>query len=323
MKIGNVIINKKAVLAPMAGVSDKAFREICVKFGAGYTITEMVSSKGISYMNKKTLDLMDISKSERPCGIQIFGENPETMAQAAKLALTKKPDIIDINMGCPAPKVNKSGGGAILLKNPELCYKIVKSVKKNINVPLTVKIRKGWDENSVNAVEIARLCELAGANAITIHGRTREQMYKPSVDLNIIKEVKKSVKIPVIGNGDIKSAKDAINMLKTTGCDLIMVGRAAIGNPFIFKEINYALLNKSYKKPTPEEKISVMTEHIFKICQYKGERIGMKEARRHICMYLKGMTSACKFRNEACMLTSFHEYKNFKDRLLNSIIIDK
>lgn len=317
MKILNVNINKKVVLAPMAGVSDKAFRELCVKFGAGYTATEMVSSNGISYLNKKTLDLMSISEKERPCGIQIFGDTPETMAKAAEFALTQNPDIIDINMGCPAPKVNKSGGGAILMKNPDLCFKIVKAVRERISIPLTVKIRKGWDDKSVNAVEIAKICEEAGANAITIHGRTREQMYKPFVDLEIIKKVKEAVKIPVIGNGDIFCAKDALNMLEKTGCDLIMVGRGAIGNPFIFKEINCAIENKPYTPPTLEEKINTMTEHIKNLCNYKGEYIGMKEARRHICMYIKGIPSANKFRNEACKLQTFKEYSEFSKNLLN------
>ena len=317
MKILNVNINKKVVLAPMAGVSDKAFRELCVKFGAGYTATEMVSSNGISYLNKKTLDLMSISEKERPCGIQIFGDTPETMAKAAEFALTQNPDIIDINMGCPAPKVNKSGGGAILMKNPDLCFKIVKAVRERIFIPLTVKIRKGWDDKSVNAVEIAKICEEAGANAITIHGRTREQMYKPFVDLEIIKKVKEAVKIPVIGNGDIFCAKDALNMLEKTGCDLIMVGRGAIGNPFIFKEINCAIENKPYTPPTLEEKINTMTEHIKNLCNYKGEYIGMKEARRHICMYIKGIPSANKFRNEACKLQTFKEYSEFSKNLLN------
>ena len=317
MKILNVNINKKVVLAPMAGVSDKAFRELCVKFGAGYTATEMVSSNGISYLTKKTLDLMSISEKERPCGIQIFGDTPETMAKAAEFALTQNPDIIDINMGCPAPKVNKSGGGAILMKNPDLCFKIVKAVRERISIPLTVKIRKGWDDKSVNAVEIAKICEEAGANAITIHGRTREQMYKPFVDLEIIKKVKEAVKIPVIGNGDIFCAKDALNMLEKTGCDLIMVGRGAIGNPFIFKEINCAIENKPYTPPTLEEKINTMTEHIKNLCNYKGEYIGMKEARRHICMYIKGIPSANKFRNEACKLQTFKEYSEFSKNLLN------
>lgn len=316
MKILNVNINKKVVLAPMAGVSDKAFRELCVKFGAGYTATEMVSSNGISHLNKKTLDLMSISEKERPCGIQIFGDTPETMAKAAEFALTQNPDIIDINMGCPAPKVNKSGGGAILMKNPDLCFKIVKAVRERISIPLTVKIRKGWDDKSVNAVEIAKICEEAGANAITIHGRTREQMYKPFVDLEIIKKVKEAVKIPVIGNGDIFCAKDALNMLEKTGCDLIMVGRGAIGNPFIFKEINCAIENKPYTPPTLEEKINTMTEHIKNLCNYKGEYIGMKEARRHICMYIKGIPSANKFRNEACKLQTFKEYSEFSKNLL-------
>lgn len=317
MKIGNVEIKKKAVLAPMAGVSDRAFREICTSFEAGYTVTEMVSSNGISYLNKKTIDLMTISDKERPCGIQIFGYEPNIMAEAAKFAESQNPDIIDINMGCPAPKVNKSGGGAILLKEPRRCYDIVNAVKNTVSVPVTVKIRKGWDDNSVNAVEIASACEAAGADAITIHGRTREQMYKPPVDLEIIKRVKEAVNIPVIGNGDIFSAEDAINMLEKTGCDLIMVGRGAIGNPFIFQEIECVLKGEDYTKPSFQERIDIMSEHIFKMCEYKGEYIGMKEARRHICMYLKGIQNAGQFKSDACKLATLEEYKCFVDKLLN------
>ena len=190
MKIGNVEINGPVALAPMAGVADKAFRELCVRFGASCVISEMVSSRGISYANEKTINLLQLSENEHPCAIQIFGDDPEIMAEAAVFALQYRPDIIDINMGCPAPKVNKSGGGALLLKNPELCGKIVNAVKKAVNVPVTVKIRKGWDENSINAPLVAKICEDSGADAITIHGRTREQMYKPSVDLDILAQVK-------------------------------------------------------------------------------------------------------------------------------------
>ncbi|MDQ5983303.1 MAG: tRNA-dihydrouridine synthase B [Eubacteriales bacterium SKADARSKE-1] len=315
MKIGTVNINKKAVLAPMAGVTDRAFRELCMKFGAGYTVSEMVSSKGISYLNKKSIELMEISEKERPCGIQLFGDNPEAMATAAKIALEQNPDIIDINMGCPAPKVNKSGGGAVLMKNPDLCYKIVKAVKDTSTVPVTVKIRKGWDEQSINAVEIAKVCESAGASAITVHGRTREQMYKPFVDLKVIEQVKLAVSIPVIGNGDIFSPKDAINMLSQTGCDLVMIGRGALGNPFIFSEINAVLNNETFAEPKIEEKVAVMTEHILNICKYKGEYLGMKEARRHICMYLKGIPDAASFRNQACHLETMDQFLDFANKI--------
>ena len=318
MKIGNVEIKEKAVLAPMAGVSDRAFREICTKFGTGYTVTEMVSSNGISFSNRKTLELMTLSDEERPCGIQIFGNCPEVMARAATEALKQNPDIIDINMGCPAPKVNKSGGGAILMKDPDLCYKIVRAVKNCINVPLTVKIRKGFDEKNVNAVEVASACEAGGTNAIAVHGRTREQMYSGTVDLEIISKVKKTVKIPVIGNGDILNKDDAINMLKSTNCDLIMIGRGAIGKPYIFEEINCALCGKNYIQPSFEKKISIMNQHISKICQYKGESVGMKEARHHICMYLKGFSGASKFRNEACHLKTLKEYEELVQKILKS-----
>ena len=241
LKIGNVNINGLAALAPMAGAADRAFRELCIQFGAAYVVSEMVSSRGISFHNDKTINLLKISRHEHPCAIQIFGDDPDIMARSAVFALEYKPDIIDINFGCPAPKVNKSGGGAVLMKSPELCGKIVAAVKRAVNVPVTVKIRKGWDSSSVNAPLVAKICESSGADAIIIHGRTREQMFRPGVDLDIIAKVKNSVSIPVFGNGDIACGQDAHNMLLRTGCDLIMVGRAALGNPWVFSEINHFL----------------------------------------------------------------------------------
>ena len=319
MKIGNVQINGSVALAPMAGVADKAFRELCVKFGASYVISEMVSSRGISFFNEKTLNLLEISKHEHPCAIHIFGDDPKIMADAAIFALKYKPDIIDINMGCPAPKVNKSGGGSVLMKNPELCGKIVNSVKKAVNIPVTVKIRKGWDENTINAPLIAKICEEAGADAITVHGRTREQMYKPKVDLDIIAQVKNSVKIPVIGNGDISCGQDAYNMLTKTGCDMIMVGRAALGNPWIFSEINQFLNSSSnYSPPGIEEKIKIMISHVQAICKNDGEKLGMMKARRHISFYIKGIKGAAAFRNTACKLETLNQLYDFAEQILNA-----
>lgn len=319
MKIGNVEINGSVALAPMAGVADKAFRELCVKFGASYVISEMVSSRGISFSNEKTINLLQLSENEHPCAIQIFGDNPEIMANAAVFALKYKPDIIDINMGCPAPKVNKSGGGSVLMKTPELCGKIVNAVKKAVNVPVTVKIRKGWDENSINAPLIAKICENAGADAITIHGRTREQMYKPYVDLKIIEKVKNSVKIPVIGNGDISCGQDAYNMLDKTGCDMVMVGRAALGNPWIFSEINQFLNSKTnYKTPNIEEKLKIMLSHVNSICENDGEKHGMTKARRHITFYIKGIPGAAAFRNKACKIETFAQLQSLSDEILTA-----
>ena len=242
-KIGGVRLNSRALLAPMAGISDRAYRELCVSCGAGYCVSEMVSSKALSFKDKKSEELMKTSDKERPCGIQIFGDEPSTMAQAALSAMKNNPDIIDINMGCPAPKISGSGSGCALMKNPKLCGEIVKAVVKVSPVPVTVKIRKGWDEDSINAIEVAGICEQAGASAVTIHGRTRRQYYKPPVDYDIIRQLKQSVGIPVIANGDIDSAEKAKHVLETTGADFVMVGRASLGNPWIFSQINSLLEN--------------------------------------------------------------------------------
>lgn len=308
--------NKIAALAPMAGVADRAFREICSEFGAKYVVSEMVSSKGIAYENEKTLELMTISNAERPCGIQIFGNDPKTMASAALFAMRYSPDFIDINMGCPAPKVNRSGGGAILMKSPNLCGEIVKSVASAVPVPVTVKIRKGWDDSCANAPLIAKICEQNGAAAVTVHGRTREQMYKPHVDFEIIRKVKESVRIPVIGNGDITSFSDALTMLNKTGCDMVMVGRAALGNPFIFKEINSLFSGSPYAPPSLENKITVMIKHIKLICKYKGEIHGMKEARRHIASYVKGIPGAAAFRREIYSIESLAQLYDISEKIL-------
>lgn len=319
LKIGNVEINGPAALAPMAGVADKAFRELCVKFGASYVTSEMISARGISFLNEKTINLLELSENEHPCAIQIFGDDPEIMANAVVLALKYKPDIIDINMGCPAPKVNKSGGGAVLMKSPKTCAKIVNAVKKAVNIPVTVKIRKGWDENSINAPLIAKICEDSGADAITIHGRTRAQMYKPEIDLSIIEKVKNTVNIPVIGNGDISCGQDAYNMLNKTGCDMVMIGRAALGRPWIFSEINQFLnSNTKYKVPSIEKKLSIMIEHVSYICKNVGEKHGMMKARRHIIFYIKGIPHAASLRKTACKLETLAQLRKFSDGILNS-----
>ena len=266
LNIGGVPLKSHAVLAPMAGVSDRAYRELCVRFGAAYCVSEMVSSKALSFNSKKSEELMEISDLERPCGIQIFGDDPKCMADAAKHALENKPDIIDINMGCPAPKISSNGSGSALMKNPRLCGEIVKAVTAVTDIPVTVKIRKGWDDDSVNAVEVAKICESAGAAAITVHGRTRQQYYKPPVDYDIIKAVRESVSVPVIANGDIDNAERAKEVMDITGCDLVMIGRATLGNPWIFSQINAYLENPNVKIHTPdlEERLGVMIEHIGK-----------------------------------------------------------
>lgn len=291
LNIGGVPLKSHAVLAPMAGVSDRAYRELCVRFGAAYCVSEMVSSKALSFNSKKSEELMEISDLERPCGIQIFGDDPKCMADAAKHALENKPDIIDINMGCPAPKISSNGSGSALMKNPRLCGEIVKAVTAVTDIPVTVKIRKGWDDDSVNAVEVAKICESAGAAAITVHGRTRQQYYKPPVDYDIIRAVRESVSVPVIANGDIDSAERAKKVMDITGCDLVMIGRATLGNPWIFSQINAYLENPNVKIHTPdlEERLGVMIEHIGKMVEYKGEHMAMLQARKLVVGYFKGM----------------------------------
>ncbi len=317
MKIGNVEISNSAALAPMAGVADCAFRELCSSFGAAYTVTEMVSAKGIHYNNKKTAELMELSDRERPSAIQIFGSDPDTMADAAVFALQFKPDFIDINMGCPAPKISNNGSGASLMKNPKLCGEIIKSVANAVDIPVTVKIRKGWDDKSVNCVEIAKVAEANGASAVAVHGRTREQYYKPPVDKDIIRDVKAAVKIPVIGNGDVTSGAKAKELYEHTGCDMIMVGRGALGNPWIFAEINeYMKTGKLLPKPSPEEKLSVMMGQIERMCWLKGEYLGIRQSRKHIVWYIKGFKGAASLRNEAGHIESLGELKKLTDKIL-------
>lgn len=299
MKIGNVEINGKAVLAPMAGVADRAFRELCVNYGAAYVVSEMISSKGVSMGDRKSKDLMFLSDKERPAAVQIFGNDPKIMADSIESVMQVKPQIIDINMGCPAPKIAGNGGGASLSKNPQLAEEIVREVVKVSPVPVTVKIRAGWDENSINAVEMAQRAENAGASAVTIHGRTRKQLYSPPVDRNIIAEVKKVVSIPVIGNGDIVDGLSAASMLEETNCDLIMVGRGALGCPWVFSQINaYLEHERIIPHPPVSERMRVMIKHIETICKYKGDFIGMREARKHAGWYTKGLHGAAKYRLE-------------------------
>lgn len=319
MKIGNVTINGPAVLAPMAGVADRAFRELCVSFGASYVVSEMVSAKGLEYHNQKTGELMELSGIERPAGIQLFGSDPQTMARAAASAMSCSPDIIDINMGCPAPKVANNGCGSALMKTPELCGRIVEAVKAAVPVPVTVKIRKGWDAESVNAVEVAKICADAGADAIAVHGRTREQMYQPYADWDIIAQVKKAVGVPVIGNGDVDSAQKAAHLLEQTGCDLVMVGRAALGNPWIFSQINAYLTDSCRIIPPPgiHERMLVMAKHIRRICELKGEAHGMREARKHAGWYLHGLKNAAEFRRRAGTLETLAQL----DDLIKDIIL--
>ena len=319
LNIGGVPLKSHAVLAPMAGVSDRAYRELCVRFGAAYCVSEMVSSKALSFNSKKSEELMEISDLERPCGIQIFGDDPKCMADAAKHALENKPDIIDINMGCPAPKISSNGSGSALMKNPRLCGEIVKAVTAVTDIPVTVKIRKGWDDDSVNADEVAKICESAGAAAITVHGRTRQQYYKPPVDYDIIKAVRESVSVPVIANGDIDSAERAKEVMDITGCDLVMIGRATLGNPWIFSQINAYLENPNVKIHTPdlEERLGVMIEHIGKMVEYKGEHMAMLQARKLVVGYFKGMKGAAALRNEAGKIKTLDDLYELRQKALS------
>ena len=321
-KIGNVVLRSRAVLAPMAGVSDRAYRELCMDMGAGCCVSEMVSSKALSFNSKKSEELMEISGRERPCGIQIFGDEPSCMAEAARHAMENRPDIIDINMGCPAPKISGNGSGSALMRDPKLCGEIVRAVVAVSNVPVTVKIRKGWDDGAVNAVEVAKICEAAGAAAITVHGRTRMQFYKPPVDYEIIRQVRHSVSVPVIANGDIDSAQKAKEVMELTGCDIVMVGRASMGNPWLFSQIKSYLEDpeKPLVFPTLEEKLGTMEAHITKMVAYKGEYIAMKQARKLVIGYFKGMRGAAALRNEAGRLSSLEDLQALKNRIIRGNI---
>ncbi len=317
MKIKNVEFENIAFLAPMAGVADMAFRELCVNFGAAYTVTEMVSSKGLTMGDKKSTLLLTFGKDEKTAGAQIFGDDPEIMAEAAVKCLEFHPDIIDINMGCPAPKVAMNGGGASLMKKPELAGEIVRAVSSAVDIPVTAKIRKGWDNDSVNAVKMAEILEKNGASAITIHGRTRQEMYSGKVDLDIIKQVKAAVSIPVIGNGDVTDEQSAAIMLEKTGCDAVMIGRGALGNPWIFQQIN-AYLNECrvIPKPSLAEKMAVMLRHIERLIEYKGEYTAMREARHHAAYYTKGLRGGAKFRAEMGSLESFEQLQEITFRIV-------
>ena len=296
MRIKNIIITGFAALSPMAGVADRAMREICREYGAAFTVGELTSSRGITLNDKKSAELLSCSDKERPFASQLFGNDPEIMAAAAIRALEFKPDFIDINMGCPAPKVAGNGGGSALMRDPQLAEKIVRAVVTAVNVPVTVKMRTGFDKDSINAPELAKRCENAGAAVITVHGRTRAQMYAPPVDLNSIAAVKKSVKIPVIGNGDVTDGKSAKYMYEATGCDFVSVGRAAQGNPFVFAEINAYMTGKPYSPPRLEERFAVMMRQIRLMCEYKDQHIAILESRKHTAWYMHGLEGAAALR---------------------------
>lgn len=304
MNIGKVQLNGKLMLAPMAGVTDKAFRAICREYGAAYTVTEMVSTRALSYQDKKTPKLLALSETEHPSAAQIFGHEPETMAEGAKIAREiSGADIIDINMGCPAPKIAGNGDGAALMKDEKLAAGIIEAVKKAVDVPVTVKFRKGWDASSINCVSFAKLAENAGADMIAIHGRTRAEQYAGKADWQAIKVVKEAVKIPVAGNGDVFSPEDALRMIEQTKVDFVMIGRGALGDPFLFERTN-ALLETGVC-PTERsfaEKMKVALRQMQMAAEQKGEYIAMLEARKHVNWYLKNQSGMKEYKKRICAL---------------------
>ena len=322
-KIGNVTIKNQFVLAPIAGVSNPAYLKIAQQMGCGWAITELISAEAIIRGNQKTFEMLNgIDELTMPISIQLFGSNKDTLAKAAQIINQKYPkNMIDINMGCPVPKVAISANsGSGLLKTPEKVYEIVKAVTTAVDVPVTVKIRSGWDSNSINAVQIAKLCEKAGAKAITIHARTRSQGYSGKADWNIIKQVKENVKIPVIGNGDIKTPQDAQKMLYQTNCDAIMVGRAALGNPWLIKNtIHYLKTNQLLKNPTTLDKINMIKKHFNYLLKIKNEKTALLEMRTNTCYYLKGMPNTSNIKKELFQTKTKEEFLNVIDKLKTPI----
>lgn len=317
MFIGSVEINGYAALAPMAGVADRAFRQICADFGAAYTVSEMVSSKGLCYGDRKSRELMVLDPEAGPSAIQLFGDDPEYMAKAAREALAFHPDILDINFGCPAPKIVNNHCGSALLQEPHLCEQIVKAVKEAVPIPVTAKIRKGFHRGDDVAVEVARACEAGGADAITVHGRTRDQMYAPPNDRECIARVKAAVKVPVIANGDIVTAADAAAMYEETGCDLVMIGRGALGAPWIFTEI-HALLHEGRTLPAPplSRRMAVLYRQTELAAKLKGEKVALLEARKHAAWYMRGLKGAAGYRTAAGTISTLEELARLCARVI-------
>ncbi len=316
INIGGVRIEKTAALAPMASVADKAYRLMAKEFGASYCVGEMASCKGLCYSGEKTEELLMVSDKERPMAVQLFGSEPEFIAKAVKIAERFRPDIIDINAGCPMPKIVNGGAGSALMKTPRLFGEIVRAAAKNTNIPVTVKIRKGWNDSSVNAVEMAVIAEQNGAAAVAVHGRTREQLYSGKADWDIIRDVKRAVSVPVIGNGDVDSVESCKAMYDYTGCDLVMIGRGSYGRPWLFGQIRDFFSGREPKKePELDEKLEIMRRHIMLLVGDKGERIGMKEARRQAAWYIRGISGAAGFRNRFGSINTLADF----EELINDI----
>lgn len=317
MKIGNIVLDNPFILAPMAGVTDAASRLLAKEMGCALVYTEMVSAKGLVYENEHTEEMLYTAKEERPVAIQIFGSDPMFMAKAAQMVeKTGMADIIDINMGCPAPKVVKGGDGSALMRDPALAYEVMRAVVDAVHLPVTVKFRKGWDANSVNAVEIACLAERAGVSAVAVHGRTREQYYSGSCDPAVIADVVKAVSIPVIGNGDIRTPQDAVRMMDKTGCQAVMIGRASEGNPWIFREMkHYWETGELLPKPTVVERCAMIRRHLALQMKQKGDYIGLREMRKHAAWYTKGLPDSAQFRQKINQAETKQEFLQLVDAL--------